>query len=335
MRVLMIEPGPAFSVADVARGWAEGLEAAGCEVGVLNYGDMIDFYCGAYWEHQGDFIRAFDEADGIRLAARQIKVNAYDFWPDIVLIVSGFFTPGDLVRDLRSHGHKVVLLATESPYEEDKQVALGSYCDLTVLNDPTNLDRYDRAVYIPHAYSPQRHYRRDPDPGLASDVAFAGTGYPSRIKFLEQVEWGGIDLSLAGMWRGLDEGHALRDRVVHDIDECCPNEVTHRLYASTKMSFNLYRKEANSDDLIDGWAMGPREVELAAAGVFFLREHRPEGDEILGMLPTFDTPDEFTDKMRWWLANDALRSDRALEAKAAIADRTFENNAKQLIRTLS
>ena len=39
-------------------------------------------------------------------------------------------------------------------------------------------------------------------------------------------------------------------------------------------------------------------MELAATGTYFLREPRGEGDEILHMLPTFDGPAEFEDKLR-------------------------------------
>jgi hypothetical protein len=80
--------------------------------------------------------------------------------------------------------------------------------------------------------------------------------------------------------------------------------------------------------------MGPREVELAALGVAFLRDPRGEGDELLPMLPTFDGPDDFADKLRWWLSHDRERDEAALKAQAAVADRTFANHAAQLLRLL-
>jgi hypothetical protein len=80
--------------------------------------------------------------------------------------------------------------------------------------------------------------------------------------------------------------------------------------------------------------MGPREVELAALGTFFLRESRPVGDQLLPTLPVFDGPDVFAEKLRWWLAHDAEREAAAQAAQAAVADRTFVNNAKRLFQLL-
>ena len=100
------------------------------------------------------------------------------------------------------------------------------------------------------------------------------------------------------------------------------------------MSANLYRKEASDGGTSDGWAMGPREVELAACETFFLREPRGEGDEVLSMLPTFTTPTEFEDLLRWWLAHPAERKSAAAQARVAIADRTFEATAARLLRLI-
>ena len=81
-----------------------------------------------------------------------------------------------------------------------------------------------------------------------------------------------------------------------------------------------------------GTPMGPREVELAACGSFFLREPRPEGDDLFPMLPTFTEPGDFGDQLRWWLSNEGPRLNAALAAQAAIADRTFTNTAARLLR---
>jgi hypothetical protein len=76
-------------------------------------------------------------------------------------------------------------------------------------------------------------------------------------------------------------------------------------------------------------------VELAATGCFFLREPRPEGDELFPMLPRFDSPEQFQALLRYWLARPDDRRRRADEARAAIEDRTFINNARTLLRLLA
>jgi spore maturation protein CgeB len=110
------------------------------------------------------------------------------------------------------------------------------------------------------------------------------------------------------------------------------NTVTADLYRSAKVSANIYRKEHSDDATADGWAMGPREVELAACGTFFMRESRPEGDALFPHHPIFGSPAEFGDLLRWWLARPELRESAASAAQAAIADRTFSNSAARLLR---
>jgi len=84
-----------------------------------------------------------------------------------------------------------------------------------------------------------------------------------------------------------------------------------------------------------GWACGPREVEMAACGTFFLREPRGEGDEVLDMLPTFSSPAEASELVRHWLARPDERQALADKARAAVADRTFDHHEAVLLRLLN
>jgi hypothetical protein len=73
---------------------------------------------------------------------------------------------------------------------------------------------------------------------------------------------------------------------------------------------------------------------MAAIGLPFLRDPRGEGDEVLPMLPRFDSPDEASELARWWAEHDGLRAEAARQAREAIADRTFANNAARLLQLL-
>lgn len=335
MRALLVRPGPHFSVADVARGWVKGLEANGVSVLDFNFDDRLNFYAGAHVPKDGQLVKAFHPTEAAMLAAKGVEAAVFEFLPDVVVIVSGFFIPPAIYELLRVRGHKVVLVHTESPYEDDRQIHRAALADLNVLNDPTNLDRFQEvapSMYLPHCYDPEIHYPKAAVESARSDFCFVGTGYDARAAFLEQVNFDGVDVALGGNWRNLTPDSPLRGYLAHDIDECCPNEITADLYASTKVSANLYRKEATAT--ADGWAMGPREVELAAMGTFFLREPRGEGDELLPMLPTFDGPDDFSEQLRWWLAHDDARRDAARLARLAVADRTFPKIAARMLARL-
>jgi spore maturation protein CgeB len=344
MRILAVHPGPAFSVADVYDGYVDALRGLGIEVHGYNLDARLQLYTGALLEQEqrgsnGELIlrKALSYEQAVDLALNGLMASVYRLWPDVLLVVSALFVDDKMLDCIRSRGTRVVILHTEEPYEHDRQVELAGHADLNLINDPTHLESF-RAVaptwYAPHAYRPDRHHPRPPDPALACDFAFVGTGYPSRISFLEQVDWSGLDVRLAGNWMGLDDGSPLRRYMVGDVSYCLPNDEAVGLYASCGMSANLYRREADRPDLVQGWAMSPREVELAAMGVPFLREARGEGDEVLPMLPTFAGPEDFGEALRWWVGHPDDRAEAAVKARVAVADRTFEAHAGMLLRLL-
>lgn len=351
MRWLVVHPGPDFSVADVHNGWVEALRDLGEQVAVYNLHDRLCFYDAALLETgetdgegHPEVRKAVDHDEAIRLAANGLLSAAYQWWPEVILCVSAFFTPPPLLDLLRSRRHKVILLHTEAPYQDADQIERSAHADVALLNDPATIDAY-RAVcpvaeYVPHAYRSALHRPGQPSPRLRSDLCFVGTGYDSRIAFFEAMNLDGLDVLLAGNWQQADPHIAGKRRsplvryLAHAPEECVDNEQAVRIYRSSKAGINFYRREADQGCDAAGWAMGPREVEMAATGLWFLRDPRGEGDELLPMLPTFDGPGDASEKLRWWLDRDAQRADAAEEARTAVAGRTFDANARMLLRLL-
>jgi spore maturation protein CgeB len=341
VRVLLARPGPAFSVADVARGWAKGLQACGVTVADFNYDERLDFYCKAHIDKDGDgtYTKSVTDDEALHMAAQGLLAACYTFQPDIIFVVSGFYIPVEFYDLFHARGHKIALLCTESPYEDDAQFDRAHYVDWVMLNDPTNLELFRQhnlnTHYVPHAYDPDVHRPGPSDPDAASDFCFVGTAYESRIAFLEAVNWSGIDVAMGGNWSWLKDDSPLDKFIAHDKRWCVDNTETVKLYRSSKASVNIYRKEAQRPELVDGWAMGPREVELAAVGLFYLAEPRGENREVLPMIPTFTDPHDFGDKLRWWLDRDHGRQAIADDARQAIAGRTFEAHAAEFLRRVS
>ena len=340
MRVMVVDPGVAFSPADVSNGWCRGLKAQGCEVFAFNLGDRLNFYTQSEFVRDGERRKALSDEAAFRLALNSLYAEHYLFWPDITLIVSSFFVPNEVLDRLSSRGHTIVVHLTESPYEDDQQLKRATHADLLMLNDPTNIDEFlkfnPQTFYQPHCYDPLIHFRGPGLPEIASDFAFVGTGYPSRAEFFETaLKLGAFDelkVLLAGHWASLDEGSPLRDFVSHPIENCIDNTDTADVYRSTRVSANLYRRESNAEHLSDGWAMGPREVELAACGTFFITEARGENAEVLPFVPTFSGPEDFSEQLRYWLDREAQRDEITRRATAALADRTFDNAARTLMQ---
>lgn len=331
MRALVIDPGPQFSVADVYRGICDGLTDNGVTVVKHSLGEWLNLFSQA---HIGDK-KAFDYEEACRMAAYTIKAATWDAVPDVVIIVSSFFIPPDIYINLRERGRHVVLWLTEAPYEDERQIPMAAYADTVIVNDPQNIGEYrehnPNTFYIPHGYNPKLHH--DFNRTAEHPFSFVGTGYESRIEFFEKVDWP-CDPVFAGNWQKVSDDSPLAPFLMHERGQCVDNKDTADLYRSSVTSANLYRREAMAPDLVEGWAIGPREVELAMCGTFFARNPRAEGDGLFPKLPTFTEPGELSEQLRWALANPDARRDAVTQAKSAVADRTFANHAAQLLRYL-
>jgi spore maturation protein CgeB len=362
LRILVVHPGAQFSVSDCYDGWVEALREQGQTVQEFNLGELLQFYDSAYLmtgtkslQNLEQFRKALSHEQAIEMAAARMLGTVLQFMPDVIFAVSGFFLNPRMLDLLHSRGIKIVMLHTESPYEDGVQLERAVRCDISLVNDPTNLETFRKASkiaeYMPHAYRPSIHHPGKSTPQLESDFAFVGTGYGSRCEFFEAMDFRDLDVLLAGNWCMLDDASAasmlgpgggrtdspLRKYVAHGLDECVDNVQAVEIYRSTKVSLNLYRREINAEDRFatqTGWAMGPREIELAACGTFFLRDPRPEGDEILSFLPQFTSPEEASEQLHYWLARPGDCADMAAKAREAVADRTFVNHAAKVLKMI-
>jgi spore maturation protein CgeB len=282
--------------------------------------------------------KAMPRKAALETAAHEILRPAFLAWPDVVLLVSAFWYPPYLLDALRGRGMRVVLLHTETPYQTDEQLERAAHADINLLNDPTGIDQYQAlcpSAYMPHAYRESVHYPADPAAAKKWDLSFIGTGFPSRVAFFEQMDLAGLDVHLAGPWLDLPEDSPLRDWTALDPDNCVDNTQTAEIYRQSRAGINFYRRESEDAHEGEGWAVGPREVELAACGTWFTRDPRPESDELFPMLPSYASPQEAGEQIRWAAAHPDQRQDAAMKARAAIEDRTFTSNARALLRMIS
>ena len=346
MRWLMIQPGPNFSVADVHNGWMEALRGLGQHVAEYNLDRRITFYDAVLmaddlYDDEGRTAvhKALTREQAIELATDGILSKIMQMrYLDVVFITSAFFVPAWVLETIRFHGIKIVMLFTESPYQDGGQLSMAKWADIALLNDPVNISAYrdtaGRAEYMPHAYRPTIHY--PPRPGAARewDLAFVGTGFPSRVAFFEAMNLTGLQVKLAGPWLDLPEDSPLRDWEMTGHDACIDNVETAGIYRQARTGINFYRREAEDGHTGEGWAMGPREVEMAACGLWFARDARPESDEVFPMLPAYTSPQEAAQLVRWAVTHEREREKAAAAARVAVWERTFSNNARKLLAML-
>ena len=150
------------------------------------------------------------------------------------------------------------------------------------------------------------------------------------------MDLAGLNVRLGGLWMDLPEDSPLRDwtAVTDDTGDCVDNHEVAAIYRRARTGINFYRRESEDGHEGEGWAVGPREIEMAACRLLFARDPRPESDELFPMLPSFTSPGEAGDLIRWALAHPRERQEAAAKARAAIADRTFTEHARQLLRLL-
>jgi hypothetical protein len=373
LRILLTHPGPEFSVHDVWRGYEKAFRKLGHPVITFNMNHRLMYHGNTYlkdypedWDGsrklpsceacgQEPFKKALTDEQVTTIVTRQIFEDAFVFWPNVIVFTSGFFYDEAIFEVLRARGMKLAMIHTESPYEDERQMAIGAHMDLNLINDPVNLAAWRaaglRTHYLPHAYDPEVHYpvtvaevtqlgdrerkfaRSEP---YESDFTFIGTGFKSRRDFFGQMDLTGVRWSIGGGGWGeavTEPANAhLLDYMGHHPELCVDNEETARQYRIAKTSLNLYRREGEDGTDYAGWSMGPREVELAACGTFFIRDPRGEGDELFdGILPTFSSPEEAAELIRHWSKLDSLREERARQAREKILDRTFGNNALKIM----
>lgn len=351
----MVHPGPEFSVADVFNGWKKAFEKQGHQVAVFNTNDLgrLSFYSqvsvpdyGAPADPETGLVpwrKAMTKEDAVTASMQGLTHDLYSVWPHMVFFVSAFFTPAWVMDLIRQRRHKLVILHTESPYQDDEQLMRAQYATLNLLNDPVNLEEYAQlapAMYMPHAYDPDIHYP-GPVKGKDIDFSFIGTMFDSRRVFFEEL-FSRIDadrykIALGGAAYDGEHlnGSPLLKYVGHPRDEAVDNTETADTYRRTRVGINFYRRESEKIHEGEGWAIGPREVEMAACGIPWVRDARGESDELFPFLPTFGSVEEAAGLLKFYLENPKDAAFLGKRARQRIKDRTFDSHAAQLMEEMA
>ena len=347
MRALLVHPGASVSTSDVYEGYLPALQDLGVHIWKYNMDQRIQD-SGAWFHFLHRRRRKLDPnfpkkaLPGTVLAHAAGDLLGRAVWNDIdwVIVVSGMYLHPDVMIMLKKAGLKVAVLLTESPYDDDKQGQFISYADLAWTNERSSvayLRQWNEHVYyLPHAYNTAK-VATEPNPELPKhDVLFIGTAFKERIEVLEQVDWTGIDLGLYGAWDLLGSRHRLRKYV---RGEYVDNTLAQQMYQGAAINLNLYRTSKgfgrHVERVTDAESLNPRALELAAGGCFHISDYRREVGEVFGdAVPTFTTPKELEEHIRFYLAHPSERQRIAATLPRSVEGYTFQERAKQLLRDL-
>lgn len=344
LRTLVIHPGASWATADVFYGLVHGLRQHGVWVDQYRLDTRIPWSVKslhAMWrirkKTEPDLPKP-NQADFMYHAGVGALEMALRYQVDVVIVVSAMLMHPDIVAMMKQAGLRVVVLFTESPYDEEKELAFAKLVDGGWTNERSSVAKF-RSVnphfgYLPHGWHPEKHYVSSRAVGElpSHDVVFVGSGFAERITWFNSIDWTGIDLGLYGSWKDL----GLNKQVTALVrGEPIDNEKAAALYRRAKIGLNLYRtlkgwgrSMGTSGRITHAESLSPRAYELAACGVFHLSEHRAEVSEVFGdLVPTFSTPTEAAALMRLWLKDDQGRARIAEQLPACVAEHSWVSRA--------
>ena len=261
--------------------------------------------------------------------------------PDVVLGLGSYLPEstyfGEVAREARRVGARMVFWATEEPYEQDASYRIERDFDAIFSCDRwgTNFHRHRHAYHLPLAGCGIRHARPyDEAAERPIDVMFCGVAFSNRKELIEELRpsLAGLNISVIGPGWG-QFGYGFSDRRI-EKDQLIA------LYAQSKIVLNLGRslQFENQRYQIVPSSPGPRTYEAALAGtVQFFHEDTYEirryfsPDEI----PTFSNKREFDALARRYFDSPALRHSTARRAQQrALAEHTYAHRMQAMVDTL-
>lgn len=358
MRILAVSPVPTYATWDVYEGQVQGLRANGAEVTMMNYSNIYNMF--------GDF-REFMEVTGrvdydtvkhTLLAGDRIVMAAIIQEVDLVHFCAPMHVNPITLQVLKKYARvKTSAYFTECPYDDEHTIQSAELYDYCFVCDPTSVPEFKKrnpnTWYVGHAYNPEKHFRNGKEEKNA-DVLFLGTNFPSRITFLEQVDWTNIDLHLHGLMR-LGNLSSLIQYVKGT--STVSNEVATKLYKKARIGLQLHRKDgydsrkaqrgqkhrkgglvgATPIENLVAHSLGPRSYELAASGVFQVTDAgRPELKEVFGdTVPEYETPAELGALLRQYLDDPVRRDEAADRQHEAVKPYTFKMRTRAILEAVS
>lgn len=365
MRIVLCHPGAEWSIRDVYVGLQQGLrEVTGPEFEMFPYNlaarqeraykGLQMAYRAVRQKHrvEGTLAQCPPKptwGDSVYESSWHILHPALRMDCEWVVLVSAMFFHPDAIVMLRRAGRKVAIVFTESPYDDEQQIALARLADMVFTNERTSVEKLRQVCplcyYLPLAYNPDVHSPEAPLPSgvtvASHDVVMVGTPWPERLAILQAVDWTGIDLGLYGTWStSLPEGDPLRAYVRGGITD---NAVASALYRNAKIGLNWHRTMkgfnigafGEAEHVSGAESMNPRCYELAACGCFWISDRREELVEMFGeTVPTFRDAKDLQTLIRRWLPDEVGRKRMAAAARARVLPHTWGTRARTLVAAL-
>ncbi len=355
MKILVVSPVPPYATRDVWTGHVQGLrEIDGVEVLPMNYSSVYNLFADfkEFMEVTGQ--AKIDTINNQLMAADRIVMAAIANEVDLVHLVAPMHLSPVALKVLQKYTNiKTSAYFTECPYDDENSIYIAEYLDFCFVCDresvPVFKERNPNTFYLGHAYNPDIHQPKEVEQDV--DVLFVGTNFPTRVQFLEKVNWEGINFQLRGIWNM--RGKSSLKQFIQGESASMRNEHVLELYQKARIGLQIHRKDGFSmiaakkgktvikgglvgatpmPDLV-AHSLGPRSYELAASGCFQVSDaERPELQEVFGdTVPTYETPEDLRVLMRMYLDDPVRREEVAKKQLQAVQPYTFEYRMRGLL----
>src|ERR1700744_709041 len=103
MKIMMVHPGPDFSVSDVFNGYKKAFEEQGHRVLVYNTNERLLFFGDAkmYNRITEEYEPAMGDGQAVLAAYEGLGHHLYTYWPEVVVFVSAFYVRPEMLEIIK------------------------------------------------------------------------------------------------------------------------------------------------------------------------------------------------------------------------------------------
>lgn len=282
------------------------------------------------------------ETDFLQVVAKAIWAQAEELEPQLVLALAQAPMSRNLLQRLKRADVRTAMWFVEDYRLFTYWQAFAPLYDMfAVIQKEPFLSELaaigqPHAMYLPLAALPEFHKPLELTPAeqreYGSDIAFLGAGYPNRRLAFRPLA--GRDFKI---WGSDWDGENLLAGNVQRHGSRIGEEESVKIYNAAKVNLNLHSSVSAEDLVSCGDFVNPRTFELAAMGAFQLVDRRSlmEGLFSPDELATFASPEEFYQKIDYFLAHPEERESYARRARVRVlAEHTYEQRMTTLLSAM-
>jgi len=182
MRILIVDPGFAYSTLAVAESYTRAFQSCGYEI--MEY-DLLEAMNKAR-----QAIRSNDLLEITEFACAPILRHVINDGIDFVFVVHGYYMNPEIVLSLRRIGCKVCLILTDDPMQVDMSKKWSSIYDFVFTNEKNTVKMHKNCFYLPVAvdkdlFDAKTNGKSEVHYTYQSDILFAGSMYKERVDFID------------------------------------------------------------------------------------------------------------------------------------------------------